>query len=136
MATTTTVAETVEAGYRKWDFTVLRQVYAPDVILDVNVPMWRFQLQGADTVVGWFQQQAQAWTNPRVTWSRTVAGDGCAVIEWEMRGGEGDTEEMCRQADILHIRDGRVVEHHLFCTGKLDAQTIARQKQEAPMVRP
>jgi len=45
---TETLAQHVERCYRTQDWDGLARIYAPDVVLDVHVPMWRFQLQGPD----------------------------------------------------------------------------------------
>lgn len=133
--TAATLAERVERCYRTADWDGLRNIYTPDVLLDVHVPEWRFQLQGPDALIGWIKEQTSQFTNFRVTWVRATPTDGGVVVEWEMHEGSPDDDHLCRQVDILHGDGQRVSEHVIWCTGMWDAPTIARQKAEAPMVR-
>ena len=85
MATKTeTLAQHVERCYRTEDWDSLTEIYAPEVLLDVNVPSWRFQIQGHDVPVGWFKEQIARFENFRVTWVRATPTEDGVVVEWEM----------------------------------------------------
>jgi hypothetical protein len=132
---TTTLAERIEHCYRNEDWTPMADIYKPDVLLDVHVPQWRFQLQGADAAIGWFTDTTDNMSGFRVAWTRLTATDQAIVLEWEVHAGSDDDDHLCRQIDLFHLDGGRVAEHVIFCTGMWDPATIARQRSEEPMVR-
>ena len=133
--TTANLADTVRRCYEKLDWDGLAALYAPDVLLDMHPPGWRYQMQGAEAASAQWKAIIDQFEEFRVTWVRvTPAADG-VVVEWEMHTGHGDSEHLCRQADVLHGDGNAITEHVVFCTGMWDAATIARQKIEAPMVR-
>ena len=128
------IADAVAQCYRTRDFEPLRSVYAPDVVLDIHPPQWHFQLGGPDNAIQWLHELMDDLPDYRVTWSRTSAGPDIAIVEWEEHSGHEADEQMCRQVDVLHLADGKVIEHAIWCTGVLDAETIERQRREAPMI--
>lgn len=133
--TTTNLTDTVRRCYENLDWDGLAALYAPDVLLDMHPPGWRYQMQGAEAASAQWKAIIDQFEDFRVTWVRaTPAADG-VVIEWEMHTGHGDSEHLCRQADVLHGDGHTITEHVVFCTGMWDAATIARQKSEAPMSR-
>ena len=134
---TETLVQHIERCYRTSDWDALAEIYTSDVLLDAQVPGWRFQLQGPDAVTGWWKEQVSHFDRFRVTWVRATTTDDGAVVEWEMRGGEPDSEHeyLCREVDVLHGDGERIHTHVISCTGLWDPATIARQKAEAPMVR-
>jgi hypothetical protein len=135
MTTTTNLTETVRRCYEASDWDGLAALYAPDVLLDMHPPGWRYQIQGADAASGQWKAIIDHFEDFRVTWVRATPTDGGVVVEWEMHTGHGDGEHLCRQADILHAGAGKITEHVVFCGGMWDAATIARHKTEAPMIR-
>ena len=132
---TETLAQHVERCYRTEDWDGLAEIYATDVLLDVHVPLWRFQVQGPNVVVDWYKEQISHFDKFRVTWVRATPMEGGVVVEWEMRTGEGDNEQLCREVDILHGDGMRIHTQVVWCTGMWDQETIRRQRAEAPMVR-
>src|SRR5262245_20404033 len=46
--TTTTLADAIVDCLRRGDITALASLYAPDALVDLNVPQWRWQLAGAE----------------------------------------------------------------------------------------
>lgn len=131
----TALAERIERCYHSKDWTPMADIYKADVLLDVHVPQWRFQLQGAAAAIGWFTDTTDNMPGFRVTWTRATATDKAIVLEWEVRAGSDDEEHLCREVDLFHLAGDRVAEHVIFCTGMWDPATIARQRREAPMVR-
>jgi SnoaL-like domain len=129
------LADRVETAIKGLELESVRELYHPDVVLDVHVPGWRFQLQGPDALIGWYNEQVTHMPKPRTVWTRaTPTADG-AIVEWELRIGDTDESGLCREVDILHTDGELITEHVIWCTGMWDADTIARQKAEAPMVR-
>jgi hypothetical protein len=115
----------------------LSKLYAPNVLFDADVPQWRFQLQGRDSVLETLRQEELALPNVRVrscSWSETV--DGGVVVRRESAcDGEGGTH-IWRDVHVLRVEGGWITRHNVACTGVWDPATIARQHLEAPMVEP
>jgi ketosteroid isomerase-like protein len=117
------------------DYLGLTELYAPDVLVDMNLPMWRFQLQGPDAVRAWFQEQHPAMPNLRCTSHRVHPIDRGVIVENEGRFDGQDGECLFRAVDIFHVDGGRIVEHVEYCGGCWTPDDIARQRAEAPMIR-
>lgn len=121
-----------EAG----DTEGLADLYAPDAVLDMNLPQWRFQLQGPKAITaqlkGYFDRgpiRVESW--------KERTGDFGTVVE-EASWWEVEPEELYyRQVHIFGIdADGRISQHVVYCPGEWDKATVEKQKAEAPMIRP
>jgi hypothetical protein len=137
MTTTTTkpVVDRLVAAMREASWDAIAETYAPDVLLDMNLPTWRFQLQGRDAVAQYFVEQTGGLTDLRTTQHRVFPTDSGVIIEEEMHfDGEGG-EYLWRAVDIFVIDGDTVTEHTQYCTGCWPPDQIARQAAEAPMVR-
>ena len=122
------------AAFAKADPDALVACYASDVVLDVNVPQWRFQVQGRsgarDLVV-----EEEFLPGRRVTHvTRTPTVDG-ELVEIECRAPIEGRECLWRSLHVLRCRGGLVSEHVIYCSGIWDPASIERQQVEAPMVR-
>jgi ketosteroid isomerase-like protein len=107
---------------------------ASDVLADVNVPEWRFQLQGADAVAGWLAgEQPNGCRVPSWRSDATASGAVVEVEQWYERDG---VEISARNLHRLEVRDGRVTEWTMYCTGEWSPGTRERQAREAPMIKP
>ena len=107
------------------------QLFAPDVFCDMNVPMWRFQLQGAEAFAAWVKDEAPHGS--KVTLGRVRDEGRSAAVETVMVTDGAYSRNLW----LLHAdADGRIDEVVLYCTGPWDQETIARQAREAPMIRP
>ena len=130
------LAEAMLAAYRGRRFAPLREHYAEDVLVDVNVPSWRFQVVGRSALEELFNRDELGLPELRLRAFRAVPTvDGCSV-EVEVRARRGAETVQWRDIHVLHVRDGKVAEHVTYCTGHWDAAAIAGQDAEAPMVRP
>jgi hypothetical protein len=132
---TTTVAERVIACLRAGNYVGLTEWFAPDALLDMNLPTWRFQLQGRDAIGEYFSEQTSGLPNLRCTQLRALATDDAVVVESECRFDGPDGECMWRCVDLVRIVAGEIVEHVEYCTGCWGPDDIARQARDAPMVR-
>jgi hypothetical protein len=109
-------------------------VLANDVFADINVPEWRFQLQGSDAVVEWLRGELP--NGSRVpTWRSDPTGSG-ALVEVEQRHDVEGKEIVSRNLHRLEVRDGKITEWTMYCTGEWSPETQERQAREAPMIRP
>jgi ketosteroid isomerase-like protein len=136
MATkTTTVADHLVAAMRDANWGALTEVYAPDVLLDMNLPTWRFQLQGRDAVTKYFAEQTSGLTGLRTTQLNVHDTPAGLIVEEEMRFDGDDGEYLWRAVDIFRIDGDHVTRHIQYCTGCWPPDQIARQADEAPMVQ-
>ncbi len=113
------------------DWDQLADVYAPDAMLDANVPQWRFQRKGVDEIVA---QHRDWYPGPvrLVDWVPTATEFG-AVVEQADWVGDGADEVYSRSVHVLHVEGDRIVRHVMYCTGRWDRATFERQALEAPM---
>jgi len=105
-------------------------VFADDVFCDINVPEWRFQMRGPAAVKEWLDGEQP---------------DGCHVPSWRADATESGVvveivqllgEELARNMHRLEVRDGKIAEWTMYCTGVWNAETQKRHAAEAPMLRP
>lgn len=132
---TKTVADRLVTAMRDADWDKIVATYAPDVLLDISLPTWRFQLQGRDAAAQYFIEQTSDLTDLRTTQHRVFTTDTGVIIEEEMRFDSEDGEYLWRAVDIFVIDGDAVTEHTQYCTGCWPPDQIARQAAEAPMVR-
>ncbi len=105
-------------------------VLADDVFCDINVPEWRFQMQGVEQAVEWLKGEQPAGS-PASSWRSDPMDEG-VVVEVEQR--DGDT--LSRNLHRLEVRGGKITEWTMYCTGVWSPATQERQRREAPMIRP
>lgn len=119
------VFETLEAG---------EGVFAPDAFFDLNMPVWRFQLQGPRA----FEAQLRSINQGDVTIGvrQTVPTASGFVTEHEEREDVGGLVMTARRLWLCTVRDGRIAEAVGYCTGGWDEALRARHAREAPMIRP
>jgi len=106
-------------------------VFAADVILDMNVPAWRFQVQGVAAlresrlVAGgvWDVHQGPV----------TLTADGF-VVETSYDSVEAGVPMYTRSVNLVTVHDGRIARVVHYCTGPWDPATRDRQAREAPML--
>jgi hypothetical protein len=132
------VLSAVHAAYVSGDAAPIATWYDEDVIADINVPAWRFQVQGRDNVVELLTSQELSLPGRRLTMFRPVHGTPSVVAaETEVHvADDGQGEGRYRNLHVLRLRGGRIIEQLTYCTGHWDAEMIHRQEHEAPMVRP
>ncbi|MPZ74693.1 MAG: hypothetical protein GEU74_16015 [Nitriliruptorales bacterium] len=108
----------------------LAAVLTQTVVLDLNVPQWRFQVGGDLAVAAAFAQSFPAgFRTTRSRWQPTPNG---AVVEYD--GWDAEANTYYRHLATLEIRDGRIDRLTIYCTGGWDSDTLERQRREAPMV--
>ncbi len=119
------VFETLDAG---------DDVFSPDVFFDLNMPVWRFQLQGPTA----FAAQLKHINKGRVRLDvlRTVPTLSGLVTEHEEHQDVGGEDLSARRLWLCEVRDGRIAEAVGYCSGEWDEALRARHAVEAPMIRP
>jgi hypothetical protein len=105
-------------------------VFAEDVFCDINVPEWRFQMQGPDAIARWLTEEQPDGCS--ISSWRSDATEHGVVVEIEQHAGE----ELSRNIHRLEVRDGKVAEWTMYCTGVWSKELQDRQRRQAPMIRP
>jgi hypothetical protein len=129
-----TVADRVVAAYLDGDADALADACAADVLVDLVVPQWRFQIEGREVLraaIGgeeFVEGRSVAWHK------RTETADG-VLLELESQAAIDGQQRKWLTMNKFRIVDGAVVEIVQYCSGIWDEETIARQAVEAPMVR-
>lgn len=120
---------TVYATYRGAD-----EVFTPDALFDINVPAWRFQVEGADGFLSWLKGESSDGYGIRILRAAPTASGFAVEIEGEY--APHGHELYFRNLLLCQVRDGRISEVVFYCTGDWDAETRAHQREHAPMIRP
>jgi hypothetical protein len=134
MSTTSTIDHVIES-IRCADYLAVCERYAAGVLLDMNLPAWRFQLQGVAAIKDYFVEQLDGLENLHCTQVRPIVTDSAVVVENEWRFDGADGEYLWRAVDVVRIAGEEIVEHTQYCSGPWSPADIARQAAEAPMVR-
>jgi anti-sigma factor ChrR (cupin superfamily) len=109
-------------------------VFAPEVFFDLNMPVWRFQLQGPAA----FSSQLKSIVEGevRIEILRTVPTITGFVTEHLEHQHVDGRELTARRLWLCDVRAGRIVEAVCYCSGEWDDELRARHAAEAPMIRP
>lgn len=134
-SSTTTVVDQLSDAMRAADWDAIAATYAPDVLLDMNLPTWRFQLQGRDAAGQYLRDQVSGLENLHLVSHQVYRSNDVVIIEEEMRFDGDDGEYLWRAVDIFRIDGNAVIEHTQYCTGCWPPDQIRRHADEAPMVR-
>jgi hypothetical protein len=118
------VFETFDAG---------DDLFAPGTFFDLNMPVWRFQIVGAEAFAAQIRSIARG--KVRLDVLRTIATSSGFVHEHEeWQHSDGETYS-ARRLWHCEVRDGRITEAVGYCSGEWDEALRARHATEAPMVR-
>jgi hypothetical protein len=108
--------------------------FTPDVFCDLNMPEWRFQLQGRDAFAA---QLARINRGPsRMEVLRTVPTASGFVTEHVEHEDVDGEDHSARRLLLCEVVRGRIAEVTVYCTGEWDDELRARHAAEAPMIRP
>jgi hypothetical protein len=111
-------------------------VFTDDVFLDGNPPQWRFQLQGIHDFTAWYQSWKPEGMD-QVDVVRTVPTASGFVTELTERSREdGGADITGRKIVLCTVRDGRISELTIYCSGDWDEELRARHAAEARILRP
>jgi ketosteroid isomerase-like protein len=117
--------ETLEAG---------EDVFAPDAFFDLNMPIWRFQIEGREAFVAQIARINQGPSRVEIT--RTVPTASGFVAEHVEHQDVNGEDHSARRLVLCEVRDERIVEVVVYCSGEWDEELRARHAAEAPMIRP
>jgi hypothetical protein len=107
----------------------------PDVFCDLSLPQWRLQTTGADAVERLRREShPERGTVPR--WSAEPTQSGF-VFEFEERWTDAQGESWyCRELLRAKVRDGRIAEISIYCTGDWDRAKQAEHARAVTLSRP
>ena len=109
-------------------------VLADDVFFDGHPPFWRFQLQGRDAFASWLRGYVRDGTEITVVRTiPTVTGFVTELVGAHDEDGEQVTD---RKILLVEVRDGRIAELVVYCSGDWDADLRARHAAETQLIRP
>ncbi len=111
-------------------------VFRSDVFFDLNMPVWRFQLQGREAWESQLRKLAEGGGEVRVDVVRTVSTVSGFVTEHEEFQNVDGQELSARRLWLCEVRDGLISDVVGYCSGKWDEELRARHAIEAPMLRP
>ncbi|WP_211190263.1 hypothetical protein [Actinomycetospora sp. TBRC 11914] len=118
----------LETGGRPGD------LFTDDVFVDLSLPQWRVQGQGADTAFGIREDGHPHRGRVRVeALDRTSRG---FLLQFEERWSAGAQQWYCRE--LIHgvVRDGRIAELSIYCTGDWDEAVQRRHAGDVSLLRP
>jgi hypothetical protein len=110
------------------------EVLSTDVFFDLNMPVWRMQLQGPGAFAAQLKKINEG--DVRIDVLRTVPTTSGFVTEHEEHQNVGGQDLTARRLWICEVRDGSIVEAVGYCSGEWDEELRARHAAEAPMLRP
>jgi hypothetical protein len=119
------VFRTFEAG---------QDAFVPDVFCDLNMPQWRFQLQGREAFAAQLERINQGPS--RVEVLRTVPTTSGFVTEHVEHEDVDGEDHSARRLILCEVVRGRIASVTVYCTGEWDDELRARHAAEAPMIRP
>jgi predicted metal-dependent enzyme (double-stranded beta helix superfamily) len=115
------------------DLPGLLEHYAPDAVLEADVPQWRFRVTGRDALA---EALAGEFGVPgrRLAWlRRTDTADG-VLVETEVRFAADGGEGLWRDAHVLTLDGSTITAHAVWCTGHWDPATVARYAAQGALV--
>jgi ketosteroid isomerase-like protein len=109
-------------------------VLGDDVFVDGHPPLWRFQLQGRDTFAAWLQGYSPEGAETTVV--HTIPTATGFVTEFTGRHHEDGDEITDRKILLAEVREGRITDLTIYCSGDWDAELRARHAAETELIRP
>lgn len=108
-------------------------LFTSDVFFDLNMPVWRFQIQGPEAFTAQLRQISQG--KSRVEILRTVPTVSGFITE-HVEHQDVDGEDLsARRLWLCEVRNGRIAEVLGYCSGEWDQALRERHAGEAPMIR-
>ena len=109
-------------------------VFTEDLFLDGHPPLWRFQLEGVDAFAGWLKGYSPDGVDTTVV--SAVPTDAGFVTELTGRHEEDGVLMTDRKILLCQVRDGRISELTVYCSGDWDPELRARHAAETSLARP
>lgn len=124
--TTDTLSDRIVKVYVDGDLSALEGLYAPDAVIDCNVPQWRYQLDGAGEINRAIRDDELGVADRRVPVWRSVVTNQGLCLETEVRFSDQGEERMWRSVHLFRTAGGQITDHTVYCSGIWTAADIAR----------
>jgi hypothetical protein len=109
------------------------RVFSAEVFFDLNMPVWRMQLEGPDAFAAQLRKINEG--DVRIDVLRTVATTSGFVTEHEEHQLVHGEDLTARRLWLCDVQDGAIVAATGYCSGEWDEALRARHAKEAPMLR-
>lgn len=109
-------------------------VFTEDLFLDGHPPFWRFQILGLDAFAAWLTGYSPDGVETTVI--RAVPTDTGFVTEVTGHHEEDGVVITDRKILLCEVRDGRISELTIYCSGDWDPERRARHAAETTLLRP
>ena len=106
---------------------------APDVFLDLSVPLWRLQANTADDGVS-LRRDGHPWPG-QVRVERVSQTDTGFTIEFEERWENDGQHWYCREMIRADVVNDAIVDMTVYCTGDWDEATQRRHASSVSLLR-
>ena len=130
-------AETQELSERLADVfrtADVGEVFTEDLFLDGHPPFWRFQLEGRDAFADWLRGYSPDGADVTVVRTvPTVVGFVTEMVGEHLEDGAVMTD---RKILLCEVRDRRIAELTIFCSGDWDDELRTRHAAETTLLRP
>lgn len=109
-------------------------LFTADVFVDLSLPQWRIQGQDSDTAFGIREESHPDPGTVRVeALDRTSRG---FLVQLEERWTAQAQQWYCRELIHCIVRDGRIGELSIYCTGDWDEAAQQRHARDVSLLRP
>lgn len=109
-------------------------IFSPDAFFDLNMPVWRFQLQGSEAFASQLKKIAEGPV--RLDILRTVPTASGFVTEHEEHQDVDGQDLTARRLWLCQVSDGRITEVVGYCSGEWDEELRIRHAVEVQLIRP
>ena len=109
-------------------------LFSPDAFFDLNMPVWRFQVEGPEAFASQLKRIAEGPVQLNIL--RTVPTASGFVTEHEEHQDVGGHDMTARRLWLCEVRGGRITEAVGYCSGEWDEELRVRHAAETPMIRP
>ncbi|MEU9079497.1 hypothetical protein ACFYUY_37775 [Kitasatospora sp. NPDC004745] len=109
-------------------------LFTDDVLVDLSLPQWRLQASGPDALVALRRRSHPALG--RVPRHRVDATGTGLVVEFEERWTDDQGHWYCREMMRADVRDGRIDELSVYCTGDWAPDVQSAHAREVTLLRP
>jgi hypothetical protein len=109
-------------------------LFTEDVVVDMNVPLWRFQLRGSRSLSAQLEQDAPHERDFE-EYQLTPTPDGFLVqFAWRTKPGPGNDSHYSRGVYLATVTGGLISRVTVHCSGDWTPADEERQRADAPMV--
>jgi hypothetical protein len=120
----------------RWLETGVRDpgLYADDLFVDLSLPQWRLQGEGADAA---YLRREDSHPHPgTVTVGLLEPTPGGFVMAFEERWDAEGQRWYCREMIHAAVRGDRITRLDVYCTGDWDEAVQRRHRDQVRLVRP